>query len=309
MAGQTRSKRSSKRSTRRAPKTLSKPARTQVASIAKRVVNSKAETKIVTFFSGPVGQPTPLQNSTGLYADMGLAGQNQFIQTNATDILKVIPDVEQGDPTQPGTADNERDGRFINPVSGQLKIRVMIAPIAPPDGGTGWTKSMNYDLTVVCFLLQSVTFKTYRTLYANNDFTKLMWQGDGNTTFFDGKFQCANLPISKGYYRVLASKKVYLRSSGTTGIQSPANALNLVTNNNSHKLQHEWTWNYGKHLPKKLVYPEATEATANGKNEPLNSAIFWCMGYYNTDGTVSGGESPAINVSQEYTSIMKFKDF
>jgi len=309
MAGQTRSKRASKNVTRKVSKTLSKPARTQVARIAKRVVNSKAETKLVTFFNGPVTQPTPLQNSTGLFADKGLSGQNQFINVNATDILKVIPDVKQGDPTQPGTADNERDGRYINPVSGQLKIRVMIAPIAPPSGSTGWTQGMNYDLTVVCYLLQSVTYKTYRSLYASNDFSKMFWLGDGTTASFDGKYQMANLPVSKGYYRVLATKKVYLRSSGTTGVQSPANAPNLITNNNSHKLQHEWTWNYGKHLPKKLVYPESSEATAAGKNEPLNSSIFWCMGYYNTDGTVLGGETPAINVSQEYTSLMKFKDF
>jgi len=305
----TRKNRVSKRTTRKAGRALSKPARTQVAKIAKRVVNSKAETKLVTFFSGPVAKPSPLQNSTGLYSDCGLAGQNQFIQTNATDILKVIPDVEQGDPLDPGTADNERDGRYINPVSGQLKIRVMIAPIAPPEGSTGWTKGMNYDLTVVCYLLQSVTYKTYRALYANNDFTKLMWKGNGTTSIFDGKYQCGNLPVSKGYYRVLATKKVYLRSSGNTGVQAPAVALNQITNNNSHRLQHEWTWNYGKHLPKKLVYPESTVTEANGLNEPLNSSIFWCMGYYNTDGTVSGGETPAINVSQEYTSIMKFKDF
>lgn len=296
-----RGKRSVKRTGRR--KTLSKPAASQVVRIAQRVVNSKAETKMVAFFEGPVGQPTPLQNSTGLYADKGLVGQNQFINNNATDILKVIPDVVQG------AADNNRDGRFINPVSGQLKIRVMISPIAPPDGGTGWTKSMNYDLTVVCYLLQSVTYKTYRSLYANNDFSKMFDRMDGTTTTFDGTFQCANLPIEKGYYRVLATKKVYLRSSGTTGIQSPANALNLVTNNNSHKLQHEWTWNYGKHLPKKLIYPEDSEATTTGQNEPLNSSIFWTMAYYNTDGTVLGAPTPAINVSQEYTSIMKFKDF
>lgn len=268
-----------------------------------RIINSKAETKMVSFFGGPVPGAAPLQNSTGTFADKNYAGQNQFILTNVTDILKVIPDVVQG------TGDNNRDGRFINPVSGKLNIRVTIAPIAPPDGSTGWTKSMNYDLTVVCYLLQSVTYKTYRSLYANNDFGKMFDVMDGTTVSFDGTYQCANLPIEKGYYRVLATKKVYLRSSGTTGVQSPANALNLVTNNNSHKLLHEWTWNFGKHLPKKLVYPEDTVTVSNGLNEPLNSSIFWCMGYYNSDGTVSGAPTPAINVSQEYTSIMKFKDF
>lgn len=297
----TRPKRGSKPNT--GPAKLSKPATAQVARIAKRVVNSKAETKNVSFFNGPIPGAAPLANSTGSFADKAYVGQNQFISSNITDILKVIPDVIQG------TGDNYRDGRYINPVSGKLNIRVTIAPIAPPSGAAGWTNAMNYDITAVCYLLQSVTYKTYRALYDNNDFTKMFDIMDGNTTSFDGTYQTANLPIEKGYYRVLAKKKVYLRSSGTTGTNSPATALMIVTNNNSHKLMHEWTWNFGKHLPKKLVYPEETVTASDGLNEPLNSSIFWCMGYYNSDGTVSGGTSPAINLSQEYTSIMKFKDF
>jgi len=274
----------------------------KVAKIAKRVVNAKAETKMVAFYEGPVAQPTPLQNSTGLYADMAYVAHNQFINNNATDILKVIPDVVQG------TGDNTREGRFINPVSGQLKIRVTIAAVQPQLGG--WQNGINYDLTAVCYLLQSVTYKTYRSLYANNDFTKMFDKMDGTTTAFDGSYQCANLPIEKGYYRVLATKKVYLRSSGAaTQLNLGTTGVNLVSNNNSHKLMHEWTWNYGKHLPKKLVYPESTEATTTGLNEPLNSSIFWCIGYYRTSGVVDSEGQPKIEINEEYTSIMKYKDF
>jgi len=304
MPRQSRSRRPrAKRTTRksRKPKVLSKPATSQVVRIAKRVVNSKAETKMVAFYEGPVGQPTPLQNSTGLFSDKALVAHNQFINNNATDILKVIPDVVQG------SGDNNREGRYINPVSGQLKIRVMIAPQQP--NLTGWQNDYYYDLTAVCYLLQSVTYKNYRSLYANNDFSKMMDVMDGTTTSFDGTYQCGNLPVEKGYYRVLATKKVYLRSSGATGTVPPQIIATQITNNNSHKLVHEWTWNYGKHLPKKLVYPEETEATTLGLNEPLNSSIFWCIGYYNTDGTVQGTPTPAIRINEEYTSIMKFKDF
>jgi len=281
-------------------RTLSRPAKKAVARIAKRVVNSKAETKMVSFFEGPVGQASPLQNSTGLFTDKALVAHNQFINNNATDILKVIPDVIQG----PG--DNQRDGRAINPVSGQLKIQVSVAAQQP--NGQGWENGYGYDLTAVCYLLQSVTYKTYRALYANNDFTKMFDVMDGTTTNFDGTYQCANLPVEKGYYRVLATKKVYLRSSGA----SPGGlgvSVSTPTNNNSHKIVHEWTWNYGKHLPKKLIYPEEIVTPANGLNEPLNSSIFWAIGYYNTDGTVSGGDSPAIRIVEQYTSVMKFKDF
>jgi len=265
-----------------------------------RIVNSKAETKMVSFFEGPVANPSPLANSTGTYADKALVAHNQFINNNTTDILKVIPDVAQG------TGDNTREGRSINPVSGQLMIRVMIAPQQPQL--QGWQNGINYDLTAVCYLLQSVTYKTYRALYANNDFGKMIDLMDGTTTSFDGTYQCANMPVEKGYYRVLAKKKVYLRSSGTSSGALAAQGANVVTNANSHKLVHEWTWNYGKHLPKKLVYPEETVAVADGLNEPLNSSIFWCLGYYNTDGSVQGEPSPAIRINEEYTSVMRFKD-
>jgi len=255
---------------------------------------------MVAFFEGPVGQASPLQNSTGLFTDKALVAHNQFINNNATDILKVIPDVIQG----PG--DNQRDGRQINPVFGQLKIQVMIAAQQP--NLTGWQNDYFYDLTVVCYLLQSVTYKTYRSLYANNDFGKMFDVMDGTTTSFDGTYQTANLPVEKGYYRVLATKKVYLRSSGAAGTVPPQVIATQITNNNSHKLMHEFTWNYGKHLPKKLTYPEEIETPANGLNEPLNSSIFWCLGYYNTDGTVQGTPTPAIRITEQYTSIMKFKD-
>lgn len=269
-----------------------------VKKLINKVINSKAETKMVAFYNGAVAGSTPLCNSTGTYADAGLVAHNQFINNNVTDILKVIPDVSQG------TGDNNREGRVIDPVSGLLRCRVTIAPVTT--GSAGWTNFVNYDLTAVCYLLQSVTYKTYRSLYANNDFTKMLDVMDGTTTGFDGSWSAGNLPVEKGYYRVLGKKVIYLRSSGA---QSPAGITTQISNNNSHKLLHDFTWNYGKHLPSKLTYPEETVTEANGLNEPLNSSIFWCVGYYNSDGTISGGDTPAININVEYTSIMKFKDF
>uniref|UniRef100_UPI001C2ED369 hypothetical protein n=1 Tax=Staphylococcus aureus TaxID=1280 RepID=UPI001C2ED369 len=144
-------------------------------------------------------------------------------------------------------------------------------------------------------------------LYASNDFTKMLDVMDGTTTSFDGTFSASTLPVEKGYYRVLGKKTIYLRSSGVPLGQIPP--LTAISNNNAHKLAHNFTWNYGKHLPSKLTYPEDNVSVANGQNEPLNSSIFWCLGYYNSDGTVSGGDTPEINVNIEYTSIMKFKDF
>jgi len=274
---------------------LSKRAKKAVRKIAKNVVNAKAETKMVAFYGGPIASASPLRNSTGTFTDAAPTSQNQFISTNTTDILKLIPDVA------PGTADNSRTGRYINPVSASVHCKVMISPIST--GGAGWQNNNAYDIHMVAYLLQSVTYKTYTALYANNDFTKMLDVMDGTTTSFKGNFSSANLPVEKGYYRVLATKRKLLRSSGYfTGGSGVG-----ISNNNSHPLVHEWKWNLTKHLPKKLIYPEDTVTVANGLNEPLNSSLFWCVGYYRTDGTVS--TTPQIYIQQEYTSVMKFKDF
>lgn len=266
-----------------------------VTKLVKKVLNSKAETKMVTFFGGPVSNPSPLRNSTGTFTDAAPTSQNQFITSNTTDILKIIPDVAQG------TSDNSRNGKSISPVSGSLHCKVMISPVST--GGAGWQNNNAYDLHMVAYLLQSVTFKTYTALAAGNDFNKMLDVGDGTTTNFDGSFSAANLPVEKGYYRLLATKRKLLRSSGYfTGGSGVG-----ISNNNSHPLVHEWKWNYGKHLPKKLVYPEEDVAVAGGQNEPLNSSLFWCVGYYRTDGAVA--TTGQIYIQQEYTSIMKFKDF
>ena len=269
-----------------------------VTKLVKKVINGKAETKMVAWYNGAVAGTSPVQNSTGLYEQATIVSHNQFITSNNTDILKVIPNVVQG------TADNNRNGRFINSVSGQLKVRVMISPVAP--GTTGWMNNCAYDLTAVCYLLQSVTYKTYRTLYAGNDFTKLLDRMDGQTASFDGTWSAGTLPVEKGYYKLLGKKTIYLRSSGVPLGQVPT--LTQTGNINSHKLVHDFTWNYGKHLPKKLVYPEESVAVADGQNEPLNSSLFWCVGYYNTDGTAPIAGSLPINIGIEYTSILKYKD-
>jgi len=267
-----------------------------ITKVVKGVLKSQAETKLATFFGGPVANPSPLRNSTGLFGDAQLTAQNQFITDNTTDILKILPDIPQG------TGDNTREGRMINPASCSLRCKVTIAPIST--GSTGWNNGIAYDLTMVAYMLQHVSFKTYTALHAQNDFGQMLDLGQGSTINFNGSFSAANLPIEKGYYRLLAKKTHRLRSSGLSGVPNPAPQM---VNQNSHTQCYEWTWNVGKHLPKKLIYPEANVTVANGANEPLNAAPFWCVGYYNTNGQVS--TSPEIFINQEYTTVLRYKDF
>jgi len=254
---------------------------------------------MVAFFNGPVGGTSPVQNSTGFFDQALPVAQNQLITNNVPDILKLIPDVAQGN------GDNQRTGRIIMPTAASVRCKVMLAPTTT--GSTGWASPQisAYDLTFVAYLLQSVSYKTYRSLYVENDFSKMLSDMSGGTTFFDGSFSAANLPVEKGYYRVLAKKRKQLRSSGL--FTAPGGVITQVSNNNSAPLVHEWTWNLKKHLPKKLIYPEAEVSAASGGNEPLNSSLFWCVGYYRTDGLGRNGQEIILN--QEYTSIMKYKDF
>lgn len=267
--------------------------------LVKGVLKNQAETKMATFFCGPIAATSPLANSTGLYSDAAPVSQNPVVISNPTDILKLIPDVPQG------TGDNERSGKIINPVSARVRCKVMVSPTST--GSTGWAslQATAYDLTFVAYLLQSVSYKTYRALYVENDFSKMLDVGDGTTTNFDGSFSAANLPIEKGYYRVHKVMRKQLRSSGI--FNAPGGTINYPTNNNSHNLVHEWVWDMTKALPKKLVYPEDSVSVASGGNEPLNSSLFWCVGYYKTDGTDANTQE--INIQQEYTSILKYKDF
>lgn len=268
-----------------------------ITKLVKGVIKNQSETKMVVFFEGPVANPSPLRNSTGLFGDAAPVSQNQFITDNTTDILKLLPDVAQG------TADNTREGREIQPTSCMVRCKVMISPTTT--GAAGWANGFAYDVTMVAYMLQHVSYKTYSSLHNSNDFGQLLSLGQGSTINFNGSFSAANLPVEKGYYRLLAKRTHRLRSSGI-----PKGALPVVsppTNYNAHTQCYEWTWNLGKHLPKKLVYPEDNVSVANGANEPLNAAPFWCVGYYNTDGTVAS--TGVIDIQQEYTSILKFKDF
>jgi len=272
-----------------------------VAKTVKSVLRRQAETKVVTFFSGTAAGTAPQQNSTGLYLQAGPVQQNQQITNNPTDILKVIPDVEPAGLTAT-PKDNAREGRYISPTSLSIKCRVLLNPVAAQS--LGYQQGVAQDVMMVAYLLQHVSFKSYRNLYFSNNYGQLLDTGEGNTIPFGGAFQDACLPVTSGYYRLLGKKTKVLRASGNYG--APFGTGQGITNNNSHPFEYQWTWNAGKHLPKKLVYPEDQVTVANGQNEPLNSAIFMAIAYYNLDGTVA--LTPVAKIQQQYVATMRFKD-
>jgi len=282
---------------RKSKKTVSKkvaaaPAtRAGEVALIKKVIKGQAETKRAVWYGG--------STATGLYADASAVVQNQFIVSNATDILRVLPAIQQG------IDDWQRIGQSVIPVKCTLNCRVLISPVT--SGSTGYTQGFSYNIRAVAYLLEHVSLKNYEALYARNSFNQLLQIGDGQTTFFGGTYYASKLPVETGYYKVHKKKVMTLRSSGTANSGgSSVTPLYQGSNNNSAPFVHEWTWDV-KGLPKKLMFPESTATTA--VNDPTNSAPFWCIGYYMMDGTGTPTSPPSVTIQQQYMSALTYKDF
>jgi len=261
-----------------------KPAARATVALVKRVIKGAAETKMATWYNGSLG--------TGLLSQASLVGQNQFISVNATDILQIIPAIVQG------TSDHQRIGQAIMPISCKVHCKVSLLQVQGVNQGTA------FDMVVVAYCLQHVSYKTYSSLKANNQFTQLLEVGDGTTINFEGSYEASCMPVSKGYYRLLGKKKVYLRSSGLFNNSGGT----IYGNQNSHPPTVEWTWELKNHLPKKLQYPEDDQITPGIQDLPTNAAPFWCVGYYNTDGTAAFPAGAAVHIQQQYVTQLLYKD-
>ena len=281
---------------RKSKKTVSKrvaaaPAtRAGEVALIKKVIKGQAETKRAVWYGGSTG--------TGLYADASPVQQNQFIASNATDILRVLPAVSQG------IDDWQRIGQSIIPVRCTLNCRVTISPLT--SGSVGFVQGFSYNIRAVAYLLEHVSLKTYESLYARNAFSQLLQVGDGQTTFFGGTYYASKLPVETGYYKVHKKKVMTLRSPGTATAGGAVTPLYQGVNTNSAPFSHEWTWDV-KGLPKKLMFPESTATV--GQNDPTNTAPFWCIGYYMMDGSGTPTTAPAVLIQQQYMSALTYKDF
>jgi len=263
----------------------------------KKLVNGVAQTKMAVWYSGGTN---PL--GVGSRSNFAWEAHNGQIASNTTDIMRLIPYVVTGD------GDNNRIGERISPtglvVKGNVKFNYTNV--------TYQQAPQNYF--VVIYVLQHVALKTYDSLQSatttpptkGNEFSQLLKTGEGDTVGFGGLSYQADLPVADEYYRLLAKKVIPLRTSGIVPAPTGASAGPSLQsfNNNSHQLCARYTFNLSKKIPKILKYQE-TAVTTGQVGDPTNSSIFMCLGFYSMDydSTVS-----AANVSNEYVSIMTYKD-
>lgn len=269
-----------------------------LARAINRVINRKAETKMVAWYNGQVP-------SNGTYAQANYVLQNPVITSNTTDILRLIPRVYQG------LGDNQRVGELISPTSLNVKGTVMLNIPNVSSATAGITS----DIYVVIYVLQHVTLKSYAALTASNDFTQLLRTGEvpapgtnapPATVSFQGKVTDAQLPVDNSYYKLLKKKKYRLRYAGknpASGGDLPNNTWLSVSNCVSYRA--EFSMNLSKFLPAKLKYPDTVDVSGNPTGtDPTNSSIFMCMGCYQGNGTIDN----TWQFDQQYTSHMTYKD-
>jgi len=256
-----------------------------LAQAITKVINRKAETKEVAWYGGPL--------YGGTYADAAYVNHNPIITSNTTDILRLIPKI------LPGTSDNQRIGERVRPVALQVNGSVRLS-----DGTiNGVNAEFRDDVVVVIYVLQHVSLKDYANLQLSNNFLQLLRTGENDTAAFSGTVTDSQLPVEDAYYRLLSKKKIRLRYAGAIPGSAegvPTNAVVSVAN--AHSYYADFSFNLTKHLPAQLKYPELSATT--GQNDPTNSSIFMCMGFYNMDG------QPALTqlVAIQYTSRLRFKD-
>ena len=286
-----------------------------VAKIAKRVVKGQAETKSVSFWSGNAGGVS----APGTWPPSAYAWsvQNQLIQNNSTDIHRLIPRVIVG----PG--DTQRTGSSVQTVS--LKIRGVVG-LNPTLNQQQSAPTAGYpvDIVAVVYILSHISLKNYTDLSNNNNFFQMLKTGDQGglnaagtlvttqtpTTAFGGVIHNAEMEVSNEHYRLVKKKTYRLTNDGAL---PPSNQTTTPTNvlvQNTPLLRaRPFSFNLTKHIPKNLKYTEVNPGLATQPNniyDPTNNALFMCVGFYMSDGTVFA--QPQSLVGIQYQAELKYKD-
>lgn len=260
------------------------------------IVKGEAETKRSCFYQ-QFNDGTITTRCPGTYSTRGWAIQNQNIQVNQTDILQLIPFIQQG------TDDWERIGREITPKSLRVvgAVRISLPQLQ---------LNLITNLKVHIFVYQHVTLKDYQSLYSANSFEDFLYAGQGATVRFNGEEQNVGMPVNKQVYRVVKKLVIPLKFAGF--FSPPPGAA--VPFPNSHTWKANFSFDVTKHLPKRLVYPQNNQLAPlpiQQLDTPTNSSLAMSMGFtWDFNPSNTGGTAPQLRpyIEQTYVSQMTYKD-
>lgn len=246
-----------------------RPAKGLTAAIEK-VISRNSETKYVA--------ETLL---TGVNFNSGIGSSNPLVPN---EWYRCIPTVSQY--TSSGLIPSyARSGKVIQPTSCKVHIRC----------GFDYRDANQRDITVVCYMIQSKTERTYYSgSPAQPNESRILDNGDGTNVRFAGTFLDSTKPIDRDGIVLLAKKKFRLHkgqgllttSTASTG-QGPYNGGKSFTLNVK--------------LPHKLQYEETLTT-------PAHVSPLFGIGYYYNDDTAPDLDLTAGLLWVDARTEMWFKD-
>jgi len=277
-------------------KPKAKPTTALVKQIVKQAIDKNVEDKRVAFYSS--GQNADIID--GLLANAAFNAQNQLIANNLTDIKRLIPYCVLGSDSHQRIGSEIRPKRIV--INGNVAINL----------ANNTSAYIRKECFVVIYVLQHQIFHSYQSLIGGaatptfgNNFNQLLETGESTLKGFQGLYIDSTLPVAKQFYKLITKKIVKLRYQGYDNF-SPTGNTASVANAHDYRANFQLTLDQ-KQLPAKFKYPEPTvTGVTTGLNDPTNSSIFMCMGFYEYDGFQN--LSAISSIQQQYTSMMYYED-
>lgn len=272
---------------------LSPPMRRAV----KAIVRGDAETKHTTFYES-FNDGTITTRASGFYSARGWAVHNQSLTSNPLDILQVIPYVIQG------TGDTNRIGSKIRVANLKVNgaVRVSIDRLS----------LLNLtNVKVVIFVWQHVSLRDYTNLYANNDWSYFLEDGEGNTRTFNGEQQNLAMRVNSQTYKICVRRVIPLKYAGLTPPSAGGAPAGIA---NSHVWKADYSFDLTRFVPKVLTYPEVNGTISpppQTLNAPTNSSLAMSVAFLldNNPSNTAGTPYTALPlIENTYVSEIGFKD-
>lgn len=256
------------RGTKRSAPTPSKALTQAVTTVIKR----KQETKFVSdaLFNNSAS-PTTLQTFVGFNGQIA----------STSEMYACIPRLTQG------AGDHQRIGNQIQPTSLTVKGLVSLQS----------RSAESAHAVVDIYFLTSKQVKT-ELLYASTLITKLLNNGDGTNTDYDGTTYHAEKPINTSEFTLLKHKRIILDKSS----DSP-NSYADLTGAASSVIK-----SYSKHFNVKIPMPKSLTYQTDANTTPASYYPFMVIGW--NFGDNNGGSFPALPgmVNLQAQSFMYYKD-